>query len=331
MVDLRFDGLTAVVTGGGRGIGRAHCLALAARGARVVVNDLGSTVHGEATQEPAAESVAAEIEQAGGTALAVTSSITSRDGADAIVDRAIDAYGRIDILVNNAGILEATTFPAVDDEQFARQVDVHLTGSFNLCRAAWPSLATSPAGRIVMTTSAAALYGMPKQVSYAAAKMGVVGLTKSLAAIGADLGVKVNAVAPGAYTRMTEADLRDPTLRTFSRTHRGPELVSPAVIVLAHEQCPTTGEIFAVSGGRVARVFLGETRGYTAPEHTAEDLLAHWPAVMDRSSFIVPDDVAESIEYGLEQLRVAGVDAPRVRLTEFDRTGTAPGAEVTPR
>jgi len=318
--ELRLDGRTVIVTGGARGIGRAHVLELARRGANVAIVDLGRSVYGDDDEpNPVAETVA-EVESAGGRALAISASVATSEGAQFIVDQTIEAFGGIDALVNNAGILEQSVFPDVSDEQFAAQVGVHLAGTFFLCRAAWPALVTSRKGRVINTTSSAALFGMPKQAAYAAAKAGVLGLTKALAAIGDHDGIKVNAIAPGAYTRMSEADLQHDAFREFTALHRDAARIAPVVAVLAHAECPVSGEMLAVSGGRVARVFLAEAPGYTNPDLTAETLLSHWSDVMAEEGYVVPADVSASLSFGLEQLRAAGVAVPSFDLDEFKRS-----------
>lgn len=286
MDQLRFDGRVAVVTGAGRGIGRAHARLLAARGASVVVNDLGSSIEGDGVDEGPAAALVAEIVDAGGAAVADTSDVSTSGGAQALVDTAVERFGRIDIVVNNAGIIRWAGMPEVDEENLERHLAVHVGGSFNTTRAAWPHLVAQGYGRIVMTGSAG-MFGLPANTSYATAKAGVVGLTRSLALTGARHGIKVNVVAPAAMTRMAGpgADEDDPTM--------SPDLVAPMVAFLAHESCPVNGEVYAAGAGRFARIFIAQTQGYvhdgSAP--SVEDVAQQWAAINDESGYTVPADL----------------------------------------
>ncbi|ODU04610.1 MAG: hypothetical protein ABS81_09600 [Pseudonocardia sp. SCN 72-86] len=316
---MRFDGRVAVVTGAGRGIGRAEAVFLAERGAAVVVNDLGSTTAGDGESEGPAHEVAQEIAAAGGTAVASTSTVSTPEGAQAIVDLAIERFGRVDVVVNNAGILDSGRFPDITPADLQRQLDVHLLGSFNVTRAAWPHLAAQGYGRVVMTVSSAGLYGMPAQLAYGAAKGGVVGLMRSLACLGPDAGIMVNAMGPGAYTRMVDT-LSDENFKAFSKATRTPAAVAPIVTVLAHESCPVNGEIFMASSGRVARAFIAETPGYFKLGHTPEDLLANWGTVVADDGFHLPASAGENVHITLERLRAEGISVPDLQgLPEFSR------------
>lgn len=286
---LRFAGRVAVVTGAGRGIGRAHALLLAARGASVVVNDLGGSMEGVGTDTGPASAVVAEILTAGGTAIADDSDVSSHDGGRAVIERAVEEFGRIDVLVNNAGIMRWAGMPEVDAANLEAHLAVHVGGSFHTVRAAWPHMAEQGYGRIVMTTSSG-VFGLPANTSYAAAKGAVIGLTRSLATAGAKKGIKVNALAPAAMTRMAGPAPRegDGDGNGDGDAAMAPELVAPMVAYLAHEDCPVTGEIYAAGAGRFARIFLASTLGYVDPAATPEDIAAHWAEINDETGYVVP-------------------------------------------
>ncbi len=282
MDELRFDGRVAVITGAGRGLGRAYALLLAARGASVVVNDLGGSIEGDGADAQPAQAVVDEITRAGGVAVADGSDIATDDGAQQLVATARDAHGRVDIVVSNAGIMRWARFPDVSTEDLERHLAVHTIGSFLVVRAAWPHLVEQGHGRIVLTTSTGML-GLPGNTAYGVAKGGVVGLARSLALAGRKHGITANCIAPAASTRM--AGEGGPELP--------PEQVAPMVGYLAHESCAVTGEILTAGGGRFARLFIGATPGYVhdgdAP--TIEDVAAHWDAITDETGYDVPADL----------------------------------------
>ncbi len=288
MADLGFDGRVAIVTGAGGGIGREHALLLASRGARVVVNDLGGGLHGEAegTGNDAA-AVANEIEAAGGVAVADTNSVATGKGGAAIVQTALDAFGQIDIVVNNAGILQDKTFHNMTEDMDHAVIDVHLHGAFNVTRPAWVKFREQGYGRVVNTSSNSGLLGNFGQANYGAAKMGLVGFTHVLAHEGAKYNIKVNALAPVAATRMTAGLLGDMAERV------GPDLVSPIVGWLCHEDCPVSGEIYSAVGGRIARYFVALTPGYYKADLSMEDVRDNFATIRDEKDYIVPNTTGD--------------------------------------
>ncbi len=265
MSDIRFDGRVAIITGAGGGLGRSHALELARRGAQVLVNDLGGAVDGSGSSLSAADLVVAEITAFGGIAVANHDSVAIAEGGAAIVQAAIDAFGRVDILVNNAGILRDKAFHKMDDTMITAVIDVHLKGAFNVTGPAYRLMREQGYGRIVSTSSASGLFGNFGQANYGAAKAGLAGLTRVLALEGASHNIKVNAIAPIARTRMTEDILGEDLASKVS-----PETVSPVVAYLAHEECLVSGHIYSVAGGHVSRIFVAETDGVTIPGITAE-------------------------------------------------------------
>lgn len=248
MADIGFDGQVAIVTGAGHGLGRQHALQLAERGARVVVNDLGGTVDGTGSDTGPAEQVAAEINDAGGEAVADTSSVASQAGGETIVETAMDAFGRVDIVVNNAGILRDKAFHNLTPDLLDAVIQVHLYGAFWVTLPAWKIMREQGYGRIVNTTSASGLFGNFGQTNYGAAKMGLVGFTRALAQEGRRKNILANVIAPAAKTRMTE-ELLGPVADRLD-----PSSVAPVVVFLASDQCDVTGQILSVAGGRVSKI-----------------------------------------------------------------------------
>ncbi|MFV0308324.1 MAG: SDR family oxidoreductase [Desertimonas sp.] len=285
---LGFDGKVAIITGAGGGLGKQHALMLASRGALVVVNDLGGAVDGSGSDAGAAQLVVDEITAAGGEAVADTNSVATPDGGEAIVQAAVDAFGRVDIVVNNAGILRDKAFHNMTPDLLDPVLDVHLKGAFNVTRPAWIRMREQGYGRIVSTSSAAGIFGNFGQTNYGAAKMALVGFTRVLAVEGAKYDIKANAIAPLALTRMTE-DIMGGGLRD----QLDPGRVSPLVTYLAHESCEPSGRVFSVGGGRVAEVFIGETTGYFSSDLTADDLAANWATVTDQDGYAVPGNLGE--------------------------------------
>lgn len=280
MTGLAFDGRVAIVTGAGRGLGRAHALALARRGARVCVNDTGAELDGSGGSPDPAEAVVAEIRAAGGEAIADLNSVGTPEGGRAVVQAALDAFEQVDIVVNNAGILQDKTFAKLSPGMVEEVLAVHLAGAFWVTGAAWPHLRDRGYGRVVVTSSMGGYLGNFGQANYGAAKMGLIGLVKALAIEGERYGIRANAIAPAALTRMTESLGLPEAMRRML-----PELVSPAVVFLAHESCPVSGEVLAVGGGRVGRVVIGETPGIVREALTAEDIREHWDQIADVTRF----------------------------------------------
>lgn len=288
MSELRFDGRVAVITGAGHGLGRSHALSLAERGAKVVVNDLGGALDGTGASTGPAADVVELIRKNGGEATASTDNVATPEGAQAIVRTAIDTYGRLDIVVNNAGILRDKSFGKISVEEFDQVLAVHVRGSFLVSRAAFPYLKEQGYGRIINTSSPAGLFGNFGQANYSTAKMGLVGLTKTLGIEGARAGIKANAIAPIAWTRMTEEILPAEFEARFTV-----ERISALVTFLAHEACETSGEVFSVGGGRIARVFVAEGPGWRQDDHTVEDIRDNWEAILAEQPYLTPTTLGQ--------------------------------------
>jgi NAD(P)-dependent dehydrogenase (short-subunit alcohol dehydrogenase family) len=287
-MSLRFDGRVAIVTGAGGGLGRQHALALAARGAKVVVNDLGGTVDGNGGTPKAALAVVEEIRAAGGEAMASGASVTDFAAVQSMVAEAVAAWGRVDILVNNAGILRDKSFGKMDLADFRLVVDVHLMGAANCCKAVWDRMRAQNYGRIVMTTSSTGLYGNFGQANYGAAKMALVGLMQTLAIEGAKNDIRVNCIAPTAHTRMTEGLMPEAVLSLLE-----PSAVTPGLLALVGENAPTRAILCAGAGGfERAYVTLTEGAFIGQPEDAAERVVAEWDAIADRGAETVPESGA---------------------------------------
>jgi NAD(P)-dependent dehydrogenase (short-subunit alcohol dehydrogenase family) len=310
MAEHGFGGRVAIVTGAGRGIGRAYARLLADLGAKVVVNDVGGSMQGEGSDAAPATSVAAEIVAAGGEAIADHGDVADSGCARALVDAAVRHFGRIDILLNNAGIIRWAGFPDADAENLARHLAVHVAGSFHTARAAWPHMVAQGYGRIVMTTSSGVL-GLPNNLSYATAKGGVIGLTRSLATAGAAHGIKVNAVAPAALTRMAGTPKAGSPAAGPGVADMSPDLVAPLAAFLCREDCPVSGEIYAAGAGRFARIFIASTEGYVHPDATptVDDVARNWASINDEAGYHVPADLTAWSKVFLAHLR-RGRSAP---------------------
>jgi NAD(P)-dependent dehydrogenase (short-subunit alcohol dehydrogenase family) len=296
---ITLDNRVAIVTGGARGLGRAHALALARYGARVVVNDLGALVDGNGADESAAEVVAEEIRSLGGEAVADTNSVTTPEGGEAIVKTALDAFGQIDIVVNNAGILRDKAFQNMTPDLVDGVFDVHLRGAFNVTRPAWHHFREQGHGRVINTSSNAGILGNFGQANYGTAKAGLVGFTNVLAVEGAKYHINVNAIAPIARTRMTEDILGKLAERL------DPELVSPVVVWLASDECRETGRVYSAGGGRVVRFFTAMSDGWSRGDGalTPEDVRDHWDEINDDSRYSVPESIADEFRALQKALR----------------------------
>lgn len=302
MSDIRYDGRVAIVTGAGAGLGRSHALHLAARGAKVVVNDLGGAVDGSGGDNRAADVVVEEIKAAGGEAVANYNSVSDVDGAKAIVQTALDTWGRVDILINNAGILRDKSFAKVTPEDFNAVVDVHLMGSVYCTMAAWPHMREAKYGRIVMTTSAAGLFGNFGQTNYGAAKLGLVGLMNALKQEGRKDNINVHTVAPIAGTRMTEGIVPDELFAALK-----PELITPVVAWFCAEENDATGDIVECGAGYYSKVEVmegaGVHLGFNA-EVTAENIRDNWAGISDMSKaqgYASANDAMAAVFGGLQQ------------------------------
>lgn len=300
MADMRFDGRAALVTGAGNGLGRAYAHLLAARGARVVVNDVGADLDGTGTSDLAAKKVVEEIKAAGGDAVADCHDVGQKEGADAAVQTAIDAFGRIDIAVNNAGYGFSCPFAQYPTDKFKRLVDVSFMGTVWVSQAAWPHMQQARYGRIV-NTSSASVYGLPGNSAYGAAKAAILGLTHAMALEGAEFGIKCNAISPSAGTRGVAA-FPESELRTFLMNYLPPERAAVAVGYLAHEQCAISGECIVSGGGRLARMFIGQTHGVVDPHITVEGLRDNLAKIMDTGRFEILKSNTEAIQLCARQL-----------------------------
>jgi NAD(P)-dependent dehydrogenase (short-subunit alcohol dehydrogenase family) len=301
MSDLRFDDRVAVITGGGRGLGRSYALLLAAQGAKVVVNDSGGALAGNGTDAAPAEEVVREITAAGGDAVVAVDSVATPDGGQAIIDTAVERFGRIDIVVHNAGNIRRASLKEMSYDDFEAVVDVHLRGAFHVVRPAFPLMCEAGYGRIVLTSSIGGLYGNHEVANYAVAKAGVIGLSNVAAIEGAAHGVKSNVIVPAAVTRMAEG------IDTSAYPPMGPELVAPVVGWLAHESCSVTAEMLVALAGRVARAIVSETPGVYRPSWSMAEVGEHITAIRDASAPVVfpvvPDGHGDHIRYSFAMAR----------------------------
>jgi len=294
-MSISMDGQVAIVTGAGRGLGRSHALALAARGAKLVVNDLGD----ENGDSENANAVVAEILAAGGEAIAHGASVADNAQVEDMVVKTMEKWGRVDILINNAGILRDKTFQKMALDDFRLVVEVHLMGTVNCTKAVWDIMREQQYGRVVFTSSSTGLYGNFGQANYGAAKMGLVGLSNVLAVEGEKYNIKSNVIAPIAKTRLTE-DLLGPIADRLA-----PEHVTPLVVFLSSEQCEETHCIYDVGGGRYARIFIGMVPGWAKKGESAsvEEIAANWSQIHEvGSDFTIPGNIGDEIKAVMEAL-----------------------------
>ncbi|MBT2245801.1 SDR family NAD(P)-dependent oxidoreductase [Sphingobium sp. BHU LFT2] len=278
MSERRFDGRVIVITGGARGLGFAYAQLLGSLGARIVINDNGSAMSGEGGGCGPAEDAAEALRATGCEAVASTDSVASPEGGRAIVEVALDAFGQIDVLIHSAGNVRYGALDAISHEDFRAVIDVHLLGAFNVVRPAFERMAAAGYGRVVLSGSIGGLYSIAHGVNYAMAKSAMIGLNNMVAIEGADRGVKSNVILPGAVTRMADG------LDVKQYPPMGPELVAPVVGLLAHENCPVSGELYVSMAGRIARAFITETRGVYRPEWTIDQVAADLDAIRDEAT-----------------------------------------------
>lgn len=302
MTEMTFGGQVAIITGAGTGLGKAHALLLASRGAKVVVNDLAKSPDGGHSM---AQEVVDEITAAGGQAIANMDSVATAEGGEAMVRQAVAHFGTIDIVVNNAGIVRDKSFPKMTADLIEPVVDVHLMGAFHVTTPAYRIMKEKNYGRIISTSSAAGIFGNFGQTNYGAAKMGLVGMTRVIALESRRYDIKANIVAPIAATAMSAGILSDEWERRLK-----PSLVSPIVAYLAHSDCKVSGEIFSAAAGRVARIFIGEAQGIYTPDLTLETVRDRWDQIMSRDGYAVPMSAEEERHLLEEAFRVAGDPLP---------------------
>jgi NAD(P)-dependent dehydrogenase (short-subunit alcohol dehydrogenase family) len=285
MADLRFDDRVAIVTGAGRGLGRAYARLLASRGAKVVVNDIGASMDGQGLDKGPAEEVVQEIKAAGGEAIVCTDSVATAQGAQAILQAAMDTWGRLDVLVHNAGNVRRGAMDEISLEDFKAVVDVHLMGGWHMVRGAFPIMKKAGYGRVVLASSVVGLYGNLNTPNYTVSKMGLIGLCNITALEGKAVGIKANCILPGALTRMADG-AKNLDTSSFPPTMQ-PEMVAPVVGYLAHESCAITGELLSSIGGRVSRCFIAETPGVYRDDWTIEHVAAELDGIRSPDGYMI--------------------------------------------
>ena len=310
----RFDGRVAVVTGAGRGIGRAYARLLGSLGAKVVVNDLGASTEGAGADPGPADRVAREIRDAGGMAISNADDISEVAGGRALIDQTTAEFGRVDIVINNAGTVRWGGLPEVDIDNIEAHLAVHTKGSFNTIRAAWPHMLKRNYGRVVVTGSSG-MFGLPDNLGYATAKAALIGMAKSLTASAGEYDIKINVIAPSAWTRMASRQPGGPEAAPLpAPAQMEPELVAPMTAFLAHEACPVSGEVYLAGAGRFARVFVAATEGYLHPgtaTPTIDDVAANWGSINDEAGYYVPASLADWAARYLAHRRGSGVQSGR--------------------
>lgn len=299
--ERRFDGRVAVITGAGRGLGRAYAILLAAKGANVVVNDVGGSVKGDTVIGNPADEVVQEIISAGGAAIANTDSVATPAGGKAIIQSALDHFGKIDILIHNAGNVRYGALDEISQEDFEAVVDVHLMGAFHVVRPAFSHMRNANYGRVILTGSIGGIYGTSSVVNYGVSKAGMIGLNNIVAIEGAPHNIKSNIILPGAVTRMADG------LDISQYPPMGPELVAPVVGWLAHESCSVAGEMYISMAGRVARALIAETEGIYRSEWSIEDVANHVDAIRDTENLWmlppVPSGYMDHLQRSFEMAR----------------------------
>jgi NAD(P)-dependent dehydrogenase (short-subunit alcohol dehydrogenase family) len=307
MID--FTGQAAIVTGAGRGLGRLYALELARRGAAVVVNDLGGSMHGHGADTSVADGVVEEIERAGGVAVASHDSVDSPQGGEAIVRTAVDRFGRIDAVVSNAGIFNSVPFEDLSQDDWRRMLSVHLDGGFYLSQPAYREMKAAGYGRFVFISSSGGMFGQPLEAHYAAAKAGLVGLANVIAIEGAQYGILANTVLPFGFSRMVTETVGDPKAleETGFLKIIQPELVVPIVAYLASRACEFSHHNYSACAGRFSRVFVGLGDGWLAEpgsNPTADDVVAHISEVSAIEPFTVPGSIFEEVFAVCEKLGI---------------------------
>jgi NAD(P)-dependent dehydrogenase (short-subunit alcohol dehydrogenase family) len=301
MPELRFDNRVAVITGAGRGLGRSYASLLASRGAKIIVNDPGASLKGDGVDVAPAQQVVQEIKDAGGEAVACTESVATPEGGRAIIDAALNHYGRIDILIHNAGIVRRGSLKEISYEDFELVLDVHLRGAFHVVRPAFPIMCKSGYGRVVLTSSINGLYGNRNVVNYCVAKAGIIGLSNVVALEGAAEGVKCNVILPGAVTRMAEG------LDTSAYPPMDPHLVAPLVGWLSHETCTISGEMLSSMAGRTARAYTVESPGVYRPAWSIEQVAEEIEAIRSTAAPVffpvVPSGQIDHLRYSFEMAK----------------------------
>jgi len=291
MSAIRFDDRVAVITGAGGGLGRSYALYLAARGAKIVVNDLGGSTDGQGNDSRAADAVVAQIQDLGGVAVANYDSVATAQGGERIIQTAMDTFGTVDIVINNAGILRDASLVKMSAESFDALIDVHLKGAFYVTQPAFRVMKEKGYGRVVYTASGAGLFGNFGQANYAAAKMGLVGLSSVTAIEGAKYNIKSNVITPIARTRLTEG-VMGATGEMFA-----PVYIAPMVAYLVSEACEYTHEIFNVGAGRYSRIFVASAPGWNAPAGTTpsvEDIRDQLAVITSTASYKIPANAADA-------------------------------------